>query len=534
MINANKKQMLGGSRAMKHASLPVSLLLILCLLLPLAAGGETETDSQNLVFYEIFPGSFSDSNGDGVGDLPGLLSRLDYLNDGNPGSETSLGVQGLWLTPVFSSPSYHKYDVADYYAVDEAFGSMEDLQALIDGCHGRGIRLILDLPLNHTSRTHPWFKSFLSARTLHNERSPWYDFYLCHEADNLPAGHACYPISGTDFCYEGNFSPDMPELNYDSDAVRRAALDIARFYLDMGVDGFRFDAAKYIYFGDNARSVAFWQWYCGELRALRPDIWLVAEVWDSDAVTDQYYSAMNCFDFTLSQAGGLIADTAAAGDVNRYTAYVENYLNTVRSLREGATIIPFIANHDMDRAAGYLPDSNGRMRVAANLYILGPGAPFLYYGEEIGLRGSRGGAATDANRRLAMQWGDGDTVADPPGADYAKQTKATAASMAEQDFSLLHYYRKLIALRRANPEIARGTYQALKLKDTKMGGFIAEWQGRSVLVLHNTTAKTQTLDLSSAPLLSGFETVAGVIGLGAAVLEGGTLTLDGQTSVVLR
>ena len=513
-------------------------LLFLCLLVPLAllassAPALEAPDSRNLVFYEIFTGSFSDSDGDGVGDLPGILRRLDYLNDGDPDSGTDLGVQGLWLTPVFASPSYHKYDVADYESIDPQFGTLEDLKRLIEGCHARGIRLILDLPLNHTSRTHPWFKRFQNARILHNDRNEYYDFYLCHPAADLPAGHTCYPISGTEFCYEGNFSPDMPELNYDSEAVRRAALDIARFYLDLGVDGFRFDAAKYIYFGDNARSAAFWQWYTGELRALSPDVWLVAEVWDSDAVTSQYFSAMNCFDFTLSQTGGLIAETAAGGDANRYTAYVEKYLNTIQALRPDAVFVPFISNHDMDRAAGYLPDSNGRIRMAANLYILGPGAPFLYYGEEIGLRGSRGGAATDANRRLAMRWGDGDPVGDPPGSDYAKQTEATVASMLEQRGSLLDYYRRLIALRKANPEIARGAYQALKLKNTKLGGFLSTWEGSAVLVLHNPTQKVLSLDLAEAGL-GDFSVLSGFIGAGSASLEGGTVTLEEQTSAVLR
>ena len=519
---------------MKNGWFVLFLGLLASLLLPAFCLGESqEAELQNLVFYEIFPGSFSDSDGDGTGDLPGLLSRLDYLNDGNPASETSMGIEGIWLAPVFTSPSYHKYDVSDYYRIDPAFGTMMDLQAVIDGCHARGIRLILDLPLNHTSRSHPWFQSFLAARRTHNNRNAYYDFYLCHEADALPAGHTCYPISGTEFCYEGNFSPDMPELNYDQEAVRQAALDIAKYYLAMGVDGFRFDAAKYIYYGDNARSAAFWEWYAGALRAQDPDIWLVAEVWDSDAVTDLYTPYVNCFNFTLAQADGLLAETAAAGDANRYTAYVEKYLNNIQTVRASAAIVPFLSNHDMDRSAGYLPDSNGRARVAANLYILGPGAPFIYYGEEIGLRGSRGGANTDANRRLAMRWGDGDTVTDPAGATYAKQTESTVASMLAQKSSLLHYYRRLIALRRAHPEISRGTCRALRMEGTKLGGFIFHWQDQEALVIHNTTQRILTLDLAGAGLES-FSEISGFIGSGFVTLEDGMLTVEGQTSVILK
>ena len=493
----------------------------------------TDSPGPDRVFYQIFPGSFSDSDGDGTGDLKGILRRFDYLNDGVPGSRTSLGIQGIWLNPVFLSPSYHKYDVTDYYAIDPAFGTMDDLKALISLCRERDVLLILDLPLNHTSLLHPWFQRFSAARAAGDQEDPFYDWYLCYPKDAVPAGHACHPLPGTEFCYEGNFSDSMPELNYDCEAVRQEALNIAKFYLKMGVDGFRFDAAKYIYYGDHARSSAFWQWYTGELRALKPDIWLVAEVWDSDPTVRPYLSSMNCFNFTMASAEGMIASAAGGGSVSRYTAYVQDYLQTLKAENPEGILIPFLSNHDMDRAAGFLPDSNGRARIAASLYLLGPGAPFIYYGEEIGLRGSRGGANTDANRRLAMRWGDGDTVTNPAGADYGKQTDATVASMLTQNNSLLHYYRRLIAIRRAYPEIARGSYQALRLEDTRLGGFIASGESRSVLVLHNTTRQALTLELKDSPL-TDFQTLSTWIGVGTASLENGTLTLGGQTTAILQ
>ena len=493
----------------------------------------TDSPGPDRVFYQIFPGSFSDSDGDGTGDLKGILRRFDYLNDGVPGSRTSLGIQGIWLNPVFLSPSYHKYDVTDYYAIDPAFGTMDDLKALISLCRERDVLLILDLPLNHTSLLHPWFQRFSAARAAGDQEDPFYDWYLCYPKDAVPAGHACHPLPGTEFCYEGNFSDSMPELNYDCEAVRQEALNIAEFYLKMGVDGFRFDAAKYIYYGDHARSSAFWQWYTGELRALKPDIWLVAEVWDSDPTVRPYLSSMNCFNFTMASAEGMIASAAGGGSVSRYTAYVQDYLQTLKAENPEGILIPFLSNHDMDRAAGFLPDSNGRARIAASLYLLGPGAPFIYYGEEIGLRGSRGGANTDANRRLAMRWGDGDTVTNPAGADYGKQTDATVASMLTQNNSLLHYYRRLIAIRRAYPEIARGSYQALRLEDTRLGGFIASGESRSVLVLHNTTRQALTLELKDSPL-TDFQTLSTWIGVGTAALENGTLTLGGQTTAILQ
>ena len=488
------------------------------------------------VFYEIFVGSFSDSDGDGTGDLRGIINRLNYLNDGQPANGMSLGVEGLWLSPVFPSGSYHKYDVNDYYSVDPAFGSVDDLKELVELCHKRGVKVILDLPINHTGQLCSWYGQFVKAHRDGNTADPYYDFYCWYgPGDTAPAGRRFEPITGTQDFYECNFSNEMPELNFDSDAVRQAVLDVAEYWLDLGVDGFRFDAAKYIYLGENQRSAEFWQWYVGELKALNPDVYTVGEVWDSDGVTDVYYSAMNCFDFTTSQAEGLIAMTAKKGNVNTYTAYVDRYLDTVQAINPDAMIVPFIANHDTDRAAGYLTVASGHMKMAANLYLLSSGSPFIYYGEELGMRGSRGGANTDANRRLAMLWGDDDTVRDPQGTTYdaENQLKETVRDQLGDGGSLLSYYKKLIAIRLANPEIARGDYTALRLPDTKVGGFLSTWNGSTVCVIHNTTISTAELDVS-AVTGQEFKTLAAVIGMEDAELNGTTLRIGGQTSVVLR
>ena len=493
------------------------------------------TEDNARVFYEIFVGSFSDSNGDGVGDLKGILNRLDYLNDGDPTSGKSLGIEGIWLTPIFTSPSYHKYDVADYYEIDPKFGTMEDLQALIDACHARGVKLILDMVINHTSTQCSWYKSFVQAHKDQDTESEFYNFYSWSQEDSIPAGRVFNKIGGTPDYYECNFWDQMPELNFDNPQVRQTVLDVAKFYLDMGIDGFRFDAAKYIYYGEHERSVEFWNWYMDELRAYKPDIYTVAEVWDSDGVTDLYFDALNCFDFTVSQAEGLIAQTANKGDVNSYCAYVQSYLEAIAGKNPDAMYLPFIANHDTDRAAGYLPDASGQMQMAANLYLLGPGSPFLYYGEELGMRGSRGGANTDSNRRLAMVWGDGDTVKDPEGTTYqaSNQISAGAMQQMEDPNSLYTYYKKVIAIRKANPEIARGVYTALSFPEDKASGFVASLDGSFVCVIHNTTQREITIDLSKGTDLS-FTQITAMIGLGEATLNGTMLTLGAQTSVVLR
>ena len=515
----------------------LTVLALALALVPACAEGP-EAGDNNRVFYEIFVGSFSDSDGDGTGDLRGIIRRMDYLNDGDPDSGKSLGIEGIWLTPIFQSPSNHKYDVTDYYTIDPAFGTTEDLQELIRLCHERDVKLILDLPLNHTGDQNRWFRNFCDAHAKHNTEDPFYHFYSwISSEDPRPAGRYYRPIPGTDELYECNFSDRMPELDFDDEAVWEEVLKIAEYYLDLGVDGFRFDAAKYIYMGDNDRSVAFWEWYLEKLKQKKPDLYAVAEVWDGDGIVERYQKAVNCFHFSTAQNEGIYAETAKGGDVNKLTRVTEKYLNHLREINPEAMDVPFIANHDTDRAAGYLSMSNGRMQMAANLYILSPGSPFIYYGEEIGLRGSRGGTDTDANRRLKMLWGDGDTVQDPEGSDYAKQTPYSVQDLEGIGGSLLHHYRKLIAARRANPEIARGEYQALEFRDTKLGGFLCTWNGKTVGVFHNPTDRILTVDLKTATDQTLTEITAvleAIPGEGGAALEGTTLTLGSQTSAILR
>lgn len=490
-------------------------------------------DDNYRVFYQVFVGSFSDSNGDGTGDLRGLINRLDYLNDGDINSGKSLGIQGIWLSPIFSSPSYHKYDARDYRQIDKSFGSMEDLQELIDECHKRNVKVILDLVLNHTSRQHPWFEQFVEAHKTGDTESPYYDYYTYCTAEEQVRGRIYAQIPGSPgHYYERNFSSEMPELNFDNPVVRQECLDIAKFYLDMGIDGFRFDAVKYIYYGDTQQSSDFWVWYMDELRAMKPDIYCVGECWSGDDETLAYTRGVDCFNFQMSQAEGVIASAARGNGLSTFTKYVPSYQKRLLETNPNAMMMNFIANHDMDRAAGFLPVSMGYMKMAANLYILCGGSPFIYYGEEIGLKGARGGANTDANRRLAMLWGDEDTVKDPVGATYdiSKQTNGTVADQLEDENSLYHYYRQLIAVRNRHPEIGRGVYETLSVDEADVGGFRITYDGSVLGLLHNTAEEAISIQLEK----TGFTQLCDFIGQGSAALEGEILTIGPRTSVILK
>ena len=488
-------------------------------------------------FYQIFVGSFSDANGDGFGDLRGIINRFDYLNDGDINSEDSLGVEGIWLSPIFTSPSYHKYDAKDYYQIDWRFGEESDLKELIDLCHQRNVKLILDLAINHTSNQHEWFLQFKEARMNGDTSNPYYDYYSCVTTEEKQSGITYQKIAGADCWYECNFSGSMPELNFDNPEVREEVLKIAKYYLDLGVDGFRFDAVKYIYYGDTGRSVDFWEWYMEELRKIKPDIYCVGECWSGETEILEYYGAMNCFDFAMSQAEGMAARTAKGSNILNFTKYVASFQGKILAKNPEGMPMSFLSNHDMDRIAGAFVTEN-HMRMAANLYLLSPGSPVIYYGEEIGMRGSRGGENTDANRRLAMLWGDDDLIKSPVGATYdpSKQIQTTVADQIKDKDSMYNYYCQLLAIRRRHPAIARGIYTAVSCGEKNVGGFLVKQENEVLGIFHNTAMEEISVDLSTCKDLSGytFETLSEIIGIGTAKLDGTILTLGPQTSVILK
>lgn len=517
-------------------------LLAAVMLLSLAGCGKGKleaapdpVDDNYRTFYQIFVGSFSDSDGDGIGDLQGIISRFDYLNDGNVNSETSLGVQGIWLSPIFSSPSYHKYDATSYYKVDSEFGTEADLKELVELCHSRNVKLIMDLAINHTSTHHEWFARFKQARRDGDTENPYYNFYTCVTEEEKVGGRTYYPVPNTEFWYEGNFSSEMPELDFDNPDVRQAVLDVAKYYLDLGVDGFRFDAVKYIYYGDAPQSVDFWLWYMEELKKINPDVYCVGECWSGETEILTYYSAMNCFNFAGAGQEGVVANAARGNSITGYTAYMASFQDKVLQANPEGMVCSFLSNHDQDRIAGSFLFDN-QMRMAANLYLLSPGSPVIYYGEELGMRGSRGGAMTDANRRLAMLWGDGDTVKNPEGTTYSadKQIQTTVADQMEDEDSLYRHYCKLLSIRHRYPAIARGDYRSVNC-ETNLGGFVISYEGDTLVVLHNNSSGEITYDLANCAELDGVELglLLETVGAGSATLKGTKLTIGGYTSVVI-
>jgi len=420
------------------------------------------------VFYEIFVRSFSDSTtgplaNDGVGDFQGLIERLDYLNDGDPATRSDLGVTGIWLMPISPSPSYHGYDVTDYYDIHPQYGTRDDFRRFLAECHKRGIRVIVDLVLNHSSSRHPKFERALRGDPAFRD---WYIFVAPDEVPQVRGPweqQVWHEANGQH--YYGIFWSGMPDLNYRNPAVTAEAYRIAEFWLrEMGADGFRLDAIRHLIedgdvMSDTPETVAWLQAFQSHVKHTRPDALTVGEVWTSTEVVSDYVRADAldlAFEFDLATA---ILDAAKSGTREKLAYAIDN----VAASYPDGRYATMITNHDQDRVASELNEDAARLQLAASMLLTLPGVPFIYYGEEIG----QVGAKPDEMIRNPMPWSDGmhggfTGAAQPweplqPG----HERRNVAVQDADPD-SLLNHYRRLVRLRQSEPALARGDARSLE------------------------------------------------------------------------
>lgn len=442
------------------------------------------------VFYEIFVRSFSDSNGDGVGDLRGLTAKLDYLNDGNPATTTDLGVDGLWLMPVFQSPSYHGYDTVDYERIDDEYGTAEDFQHLLDEAHRRGIRIIVDFVMNHSSDKHPWFVESASSPT-----SPKRDWYVWRADDpgwTQPWGgsnHTWHQRNGA--FYYGVFWGGMPDLNFSTPAVRQEMERLAALWVSRGVDGFRLDATRHLFANgpgdlqnDQPETFEYLKELAASVRKANPGAVLVGENWTETPIIARYYQVLPMsFDFPL-------AEEILDGVDNGEAASIANKLDEILELYPPGSIdAPFLTNHDMRRFATGLGNDPAKLRSAAAVLLTLPGAPFLYYGEEVGLQNGSGGP--DEYKRTPMPWDASETGGFTTGKPWfafapGKETANVAAQTGDPG-SLLSHYRNLIRARKASIALQKGDLQILTslVKSDPVLAFVRQAGNERVLVVHN-------------------------------------------------
>ncbi len=457
------------------------------------------------VFYEVFVRSFYDSDGDGVGDLNGLIEKLDYLNDGDPATTDDLGVTGLWLMPISQSPSYHGYDVADYLTVDDEYGTNEDFRRLMEEAHKRDIRVIVDLVLNHTSSQHPWFQS---ARD--DVDSPYRDFYVWSEENpgyKSPWGGQVWHRTSSGYYY-GIFWEGMPDLNYDNPAVTTEMEEVIRFWLeDMGADGFRLDAVKHLIEDGRTQenTPATHEWLRGFYvfyKETNPETMTVGEVWSSTTEVVKYVGDQLdlAFEFDTAQA---ILKSARFEDRN-HVLRAHRLITDRYPPNQFAT---FLTNHDRERAMSELRENVDRAKTAASLLLTGPGVPFLYYGEEIGHVGGK----PDENIRTPMQWSAGDnagfTTATAAWRGFQRNyRKANVTVQTDDPDSLLSHYRRLIQARNAHAALRLGDWREVEVEDKRIYASLRHSAEETLLVLINLSGEPisdYSLSLDEGPLSVG-------------------------------
>lgn len=461
--------------------------------------------------YEIFVGSFADSDGDGVGDLKGVADKLPYVK--------ALGMTGVWLTPVHPSPSYHHYDVTDYDDIDPALGTVDDFTALCDKANALDIDIIMDLVLNHTSSEHPWFKSacrsvavepcgqeVCACDPLCRAHNPYVSYYT------FTKDKGDCRVEGTSWYYEAHFGFHMPDLNLDSPLVRGEIARIVQLWVSRGARGFRLDAAMHYYEAREKKNIEFLTWLDAAVRAVCPDAFIVAEAWTSaEGILPLYQSGIDAlFAFPLADTGGAFVTNTIKENGAGYAQSAARWAQRVQAMGGRAVSAPFIGNHDLARTRGMLRSNTAYQTVALRALALSPGVPFVYYGEELGMSGS----GVDENKRLPMLWSAKDNAylcAPPANATQTQKLKDGADAQEADPDSLLSRCREAFALRALCPELTRGRMEAIDAGDKAVALYTVQDGGSTLTVAINFSTKSTR----SVRLAESAYTAVGLIG-GAA------------------
>ena len=411
--------------------------------------------------YEVFVRSFYDSNGDGIGDLRGLTQKLDYIS--------GLGVDCVWLMPVAESPSYHGYDVTDYYKVEPDYGTNDDFKAFVAAAHQHRIKVLVDMVLNHTSSEHPWFQEALKDTTAPHRN--WYRW-------SKTPGNNWHKSPLRDEYYFGLFWSGMPDLNYENPPVLEEMKRVARFWFDsMHVDGFRLDAVRHLVEVGNEVSNtppthAVLRDYGQYVRSIAPQSYTIGEVWDSPDVILTYYPDQldAYFAFPISEA---LMDAVKTGKAGGLIPTVEQFQRAVPAYR----FAPFQRNHDQTRTMTALGNDTAGARLAVTILMTLPGVPFIYYGEEIGMTGDK----PDERLRTPMQWTTTSRgfTSGKPWETMQGDTLTANVATEEHKGSLLALYRELIRRRAQDTDLRDAPLEPV---ETGNESVIAYTRGHTLVV----------------------------------------------------
>ena len=522
----------------KSAALVLSIAGFCCVLYSQTQPVDSEGHQwwQHAVFYEIYPRSFMDSNGDGIGDLPGIDSKLDYLK--------SLGVDAIWITPCYPSPQVDfGYDVSNYEDIDAMYGTLADFDRLEQAAKQRGIRIIMDFVMNHTSDQHPWFVDSRSSRTAAKR-----DWYMWHDgkAPGLPPNNWISTFGGSAWTFDAKtgqfyyhyFYPQQPDLNWHNPAVHEAMFDATRWWYKRGVAGFRLDAVDTLFedpelrdnpvlpglnkYGD-PKEQDLYNTKLPEVHDVLRDLRkvadehnavLIGETWTKDVnELKQYYGEHNNelqmpMDFMFTKV-----DKLSPPEFRRQIAAVDS---------AGGWPVFVLSNHDIVRSYVRYGDGQHNQAIAklmASLYLTLRGTPIMYYGEEIGMENNdpvrkedvkdpigRVGWPQEKGRdgeRTPMQWDDS------PNAGFTRSTPwlpippsyktVNVASELKDPSSILQVYRSLLKLRHQNQALLEGDYVALNESDANVLSYLRRYKNEAVLVVLNMSSQPQEVSFDLAP-----------------------------------
>lgn len=516
------------------------------------------------IWYELNVGTFFDSDGDGIGDFKGAEKKLGYLEE--------LGVTGIWVQPINKSNA-SPYSTIDYYGLNASYGTMQELKSFLASAKEKGIRVVMDLVINHCAYNNPWFESALEGPVLEdgskNKYFDWFNFVSKDanfvdktaleiqeernayekEHGNLDGWTEQYPMTGGtysgdnangrfesvwwttdqlaedspyfgkefDYTWIDIFQDNVPDLNFDNPEVRQEFIDCANFWLDLGFDGFRLDAARHI-FGDYfsniysdeifAKNMAFWQEFSEGVHAEHPDAYLIAEVWDKDAshmipfITGGHLDSLYNFNLGSKMLMAAKNESTAYQYVEGEDALTDktsNDLNLVEDLKayyetcnaasDGNFIdCPFLSNHDQQRVMKQLEGNKDHARTAASLLAAMPGNVFLYFQEELG--------ATES-------WNSDGPIKMPWTADMA--VEGLSVEEAEAGVNPLYtYYKEVMNLKKSCDVLRDGDIDVYETEDQGIVSFIRMTQSESVLVLVNLTGEVKELDLAPSETYGEF------------------------------
>ncbi len=538
---------------------------------------------QNAIFYQIFPRSFKDSDGDGNGDFQGMTSKLDYLAD--------LGITAIWLTPIFEAPSYHGYDYQKFYEVESDYGTMEDLENFLAEAEKRGIKVITDLVINHISNEHEWFKKSVQ------KEEPYTDYFIWRK--EIPEGHWGKPWvepneegynqpkwvwfynEDRGEYYYAAFGETQPDLNVENPAVVKELKKLTKFWIDKGFDGFRLDAIRYpIEEGpypqqsDTQSTLDFWIDYNSFVKNIDSNIMLIGEVWTSLGVVAKYYNNGKgidvCFDFefgddiinalnsTISKSKAKFGSTGSVkAEKTLVQAIQDNFYAKGKEIAPLSFYAPFLTNHDQERVMYELGDDPKKMKIAAVLLLTSIGNPYIYYGEEIGMAQTKIG--DDQFKRAPMQWDDseyanfttGDTLWVDDGKwspwitkhqpwwkemwDSFEDKKADSVEGQKSDpDSLLNLYKKLIAIRKAYPEFSSLENESLEFIETKSAVLAFKRKSKtgseSLVMVNGSTKEPKEVKID---YLKGNNSID-LLDNSEITLEDGTITLAPGAFYILK